>query len=152
MSGSTTATALLRPTSQIGNRPQRVTLKSEVGSSGHVDGGWWPRSRDLAAELPGLLSELAGPWGRIERVSYNLTVWGPVPRKLVVGNSVVRLAGYRSQHPDTIDVISGRRLITILVVPPEASTELAQRALTAAADPDDVDPIDELLAPRPRRA
>ncbi|MDT0352853.1 DUF5994 family protein [Pseudonocardia charpentierae] len=23
-------------------------------TTGWVDGGWWPRSRDLAAELPGL--------------------------------------------------------------------------------------------------
>lgn len=151
MSGSTTVTAPLRPTSQNGEQPQRLTVKSEVGSSGHVDGGWWPRSRNLAAELPGLLSELAGRLGRIERVSYNLTAWGAVTRKLVVGGSVVRLGGYRSQHPDTIDVISGRRLITILVVPPEASTELAQHALTAATDPDNAGPIDELLAPRSRR-
>lgn len=150
MSGSATATALLRPTSQNDDQ-QRLTLKSAEGSSGHVDGGWWPRSRDLAAELPDLLSELASRLGRIERVSYNLSVWGAVSRKLVVGKSVVRLAGFRSQHPDTIDVISGRRLITILVVPPEASTELAERALAAAADPGNTDPIDELLAPRSHR-
>lgn len=150
MSGSTTATALPRPTSQNGQQPQRLTVKREVEPSGYVDGGWWPRSRDLAAELPGLLPELAGRLGRIERVSYNLTVWGAAARNLVVGNSVVRLAGYRSQHPDTIDVISARRLITLLVVPPEASAELAQRALIAAADPGNADPIDELLAPHPR--
>ena len=37
----------------------RLRLKPKAPTTGWVDGGWWPRSRDLAAELPGLLSVLA---------------------------------------------------------------------------------------------
>ena len=34
----------------------RLRLKPAAPTSGHVDGSWWPRSRDLAAELPDLLA------------------------------------------------------------------------------------------------
>jgi uncharacterized protein DUF5994 len=148
MSGSMTATALLDPPSQNGRQQPRLKLKPETDPSGYVDGGWWPRSRDLGAELPALLTALAVRMGRIERVSYNLTTWGAaVARKIEVGGAAVRLAGYRSQHADTIDVISARQLITLLVVPPEASAELAHRALVTAAQRGNTDELDDLLAP-----
>jgi hypothetical protein len=118
MSGSITATRFPGPPSQNGRQQLRLTLKPEANPSGYVDGGWWPRSRDLGAELPVLMAALAARLGRIERVSYNLTTWGAADRKIEVGESVVRLAGYRSQHPDTVDVITAQHLITLLVVPP----------------------------------
>ena len=34
----------------------RLRLKPRGPVTGFVDGGWWPRSRDLAAELPALLA------------------------------------------------------------------------------------------------
>jgi hypothetical protein len=30
----------------------RLRVKPAAPRSGHLDGSWWPRSRDLAAELP----------------------------------------------------------------------------------------------------
>jgi Family of unknown function (DUF5994) len=149
MSGSITATRFPGPPSQNGRQQLRLTLKPEANPSGYVDGGWWPRFRDLGAELPALMAALAARLGRVERVSYNLTTWGAVDRKIEVGGSVVRLAGYRSQHPDTVDVITAQHLITLLVVPPETSAELANRALMAAADPGNTDAVKDLLAPHP---
>ena len=34
----------------------RLRLKPKAATTGFVDGGWWPRSRDFAVELPGLLA------------------------------------------------------------------------------------------------
>ena len=34
----------------------RLRLKPKAPLSGYVDGAWWPRSDDLAAELPDLLA------------------------------------------------------------------------------------------------
>ncbi|HKS47628.1 MAG TPA: DUF5994 family protein, partial [Amycolatopsis sp.] len=51
----------------------RLRLKPKAPATGYVDGAWWPRSRDLSAELPTLLAVLAIRPGRIERVTYNLT-------------------------------------------------------------------------------
>lgn len=44
--------------------------------------------------------------GSVERVSYRIEDWGLTPRRITVDGRLVRLAGYRSQHPATIDVLS----------------------------------------------
>lgn len=125
----------------------RLRLKPQAPTTGYVDGGWWPRSRDLATELPALLAVLAIRLGPIERVGYNLTAWGPTVRKIYVGGSVVRLAGYHSQHPDTVDVLGARRGLTLLVVPPDASAQAAHRVLMTAGHRGNTDQINELLRP-----
>ena len=38
--------------------PVRIAFRQPVTSSPHIDAAWWPRSRDLAAELPALLDRL----------------------------------------------------------------------------------------------
>lgn len=129
----------------VGERP-RLRLKPHGPTTGVVDGAWWPHSRDLAAELPALLALLTVRMGRIERVSYNLATWPPTVRQIRVGGVVVRLAGYRAQHPDTVDVLSARQLTTLLVVSPETSPETAHRILMTAARRGNTAPIAELLA------
>jgi Family of unknown function (DUF5994) len=123
----------------------RLRLKPRGPVTGFVDGGWWPRSRDLPAEVPALLAALAGRLGPVESVSYNLDAWGPTPRKITVDGRLVRLAGYRSQHPATIDVRSADHRITLLVVPPEATPQAAHGALMAAGRRDNADRVDALL-------
>lgn len=137
------------------NQPPRLKLKPQAATTGQVDGAWWPRSRDMAAELPTLLTDLAARLGRVERVSYNLAAWAPTARKITIGGAVVRLGGYRTQHPDTVDVLGARQQLTLLVVPPEASPQAARRALNTAAQPGNTDGIAELLTaqvPPPRAA
>jgi Family of unknown function (DUF5994) len=131
---------------------QRLSLKPDVPSTGFVDGAWWPASRDLAAELPALAAELAPRLGRIESVSYHLGAWDTVPRRIDIDGAAVRLAGYRTQDHDTVDVISGRRRLTLLVVPPETDPQAAQDALAAAGRDGNADGIEKLLrsgAPEP---
>jgi hypothetical protein len=126
----------------------RLRLKPAAPSSGHVDGSWWPRSRDLAAELPTLLAAVAARVGSTERVSYHLGDWGPVGRSVDLdGGFAVRLSGFRFQHPDTIDVLGPQRRITLLVIPPETSPLTADAALAAGAHPDNTDTVDALLNP-----
>ena len=122
-----------------------MRLKPKAPTTGFVDGGWWPRSRDLAAELPRLLTVLSVRLGRIERVSYHLADWDPTVRKINFGGGVVRLAGYRSQHPDTVDVIAARHRVTLLVVPPEAAAQTAHAALMAAGHRGNTDDVEALL-------
>jgi hypothetical protein len=130
-----------------GDHGLRYTVKPDAPLTGHVDGGWWPRSRDLATELPTLLTALAARMGPVERVSFNLTDWGPSARKVVVDGAVVRLAGYRSQPADTVDVISARQRVTLLVVPPEAAGAAAERALRTSGQGGNTDTTEELLTP-----
>jgi len=130
----------------------RLRLKPKAPTTGWVDGGWWPRSRDLAAELPGLLPVLAVRMGRIERVSYHLGEWGPPLRKISCGGGVVRLEGYRSQHADTVDVLAPGQRLTLLVVAPEASAQTAHAVLMAAGHRGNTDDVDTLLRYRPLAA
>jgi hypothetical protein len=126
----------------------RLKLKPKAPATGFVDGAWWPRSLDLATELPPLAEVLAVRLGRIERVSYNLAAWDAAPRRIHVDGQLLRLGGFRSQNPHTVDVIglNGRRL-TLLVLPPRTGEVTAHQVLMKAARRDNVDSIDELLRP-----
>ena len=126
----------------------RLRLKPKAATTGFVDGGWWPRSRDLAVELPGLLAVLAVRLGRIERVSYHLGDWDPTPARLGVEGGVVRLGGYRAQHADTVDVLAARQRVTLLVVPPETSVQAAHDALMTAGHRGNTDDVEALLKSR----
>jgi hypothetical protein len=123
----------------------RLTLKPAAPPTGAVDGGWWPRSRDLAAEVPALLAALTDRLGNVEGVNYNLDDWGRSPRKINVGGAHVRLSGYHSQHRDTIDVLSQGDRVTLLVLAPEATEPVALPALGAAGDRANGDGVEALL-------
>jgi hypothetical protein len=114
----------------------RLSLKPAAPTTGHVDGAWWPRTRDLAAELPALLAAVADRLGRIDRVTYHLADWPASQRRIVVGGNVVRLEGFRSQEPGSLTVIGwDRNRLTVQVIPPETGPDAAQRVLTRAAEP-----------------
>lgn len=152
------------PEANPAEQPSRVHLKPATptqGDQGHVDGAWWPRSRDLAAELPALFAALATRLGVIERIAYHLGEWQPAVRRLATGATRVKLGGFHYQAANTIDVIgSGNRRITLLVVPPETSDATANKIALAAADGRNIERVDSLLArvagrngmPRPRPA
>lgn len=129
-------------------RVLRLRLKPKAAATGFVDGGWWPRSRDLTVELPGLLAVLAVRLGRIERVSYHLGDWDPTPARIGYDGGVVRLGGYRAQHADTVDVLGTRRRVTLLVVPPETSSPTAHDVLMSAGQRGGTDDVEALLMSR----
>ncbi len=105
-----------------------------VRDAGYVDGAWWPRSRDLAAELPALFEALAGRLGVVDRLAYSLTEWDTAVRRLDVGGHLVRLGGFRYQRANTIGVSGwGRGRLTLLVIPPETSATDARTVSIAAA-------------------
>lgn len=127
------------------DRQPRLQLKPDAPVTGRVDGGWWPRSRDLPAEMPALLIGLTDRIGIVESVSYHLDDWGPTARRISLDGRVVRLAGFRSQHPGTVDVIGPRHRVTLLVVSPQAAPEAAHAAMTAAGRRGNTDEIAALL-------
>nr|WP_225956302.1 DUF5994 family protein [Amycolatopsis lexingtonensis] len=124
-----------------------MSVKPAGSPAGFVDGAWWPRTPDLAAELPDLLAALAGRLGDAERVTYNLTAWEPPGRRLTIGGRLVRLEGFRSQHPATLTVIGpgGRRRLTLLTVPPGTEAGIAGQVLRTASEPGNVETPEALL-------
>ncbi|MEU9000705.1 DUF5994 family protein [Streptomyces sp. NPDC048551] len=128
--------------------PARLSLTPKTTLSGQLDGAWWPRSRDLAAELPPLAAALDEPWGRLTRVTVNPARWPVVPHKVPVGGGhTLHVGWFTEQDPDKLILLSpamGRW--DLLVVPPETEPAAAARLMAAAAIPGSVLKAGALLA------
>jgi hypothetical protein len=125
----------------------RLTLKPAGAAKGFFDGGWWPHSWEPVAEFSALVEALPVGSGPVERISFNLTSWDTAPRRLVVQDRMVRLEGFHSTNPNTVTVI-GPHLdrLTLLVVPPGAPADAAQRALMMVAAGANVDDAARIFA------
>ncbi|MER7043900.1 DUF5994 family protein [Streptomyces jumonjinensis] len=127
--------------------PARLSLTPKTTLAGQLDGAWWPRSRDLEAELPPLAAALDGAWGRITRVTVNPARWPVIPHKVPVAGRTVRVGWFTEQHPDKLILLSfhaGRW--DLLVIPPETEPAAAARLMTAAAIPGSVLTAGTLMA------
>jgi hypothetical protein len=128
----TTAPAPTPPPAPLGLRLQ---LDPTMAGTGVVDGGWWPRSRDPAAELPGLIAGLDSSLGPVTRVALNLDAWDIAPRRVAVDGRRVRVGWFRQMDRDTIGVTRAfQERVALLVVPPQATTAAAGSAMAMAAD------------------
>jgi hypothetical protein len=97
-----------------------------------IDGAWWPRSYDLAAELPALLAELPPDCGEITSVTVSSAIWPAGPARILVADRPVRLCRttHASQDPPTICLLApGCGRLDLLVAPPDASETDARRLM-----------------------
>jgi hypothetical protein len=101
-----------------------------------LDGGWWPRSRDPVAELPGLVLALCARYGPIRQLMLNSVTWDSRFTRLAVGAGVVRIGWYANLDPALLiaTTYTGDQ-VDLLVVPPRTPAAAAKKAMTAAADP-----------------
>lgn len=126
----------------------RIELRRPGGVDTFVDGGWWPRSLDLTAELPSLVAAVeAAGYREVHRVSYALTAWNGPPLRTAVRGRVIKLGGFRSQDPAEVALVdsSGWRRVTIAVIPPDADPAAARRALALAGTNGDRHDAREIL-------
>jgi hypothetical protein len=136
-----TATILHPPTAEADDRfsssPPRLSLAPAGLAPPLLDGAWWPRSRDLGAELPALTAVLDPLWGRITRVTVNPTRWPVVPRKVPVAGHVVNVGWFLDeQDPHELLLLSYRvGRWNLLVVPPQTTPDSAAWLMAAASDP-----------------
>ncbi|GGR64681.1 hypothetical protein GCM10010169_04660 [Micromonospora fulviviridis] len=114
---------------------------------GVLDGGWWPRSWDPVAELPGLILALTERHGRIRHIMLNIHAWDSRFRRLAVGPDVVRLGWFDTLDPAVLVATTGGDLqVDLLIVPPSTAAAAAERAMAAAADPANVRRAPDILA------
>jgi hypothetical protein len=125
----------------------RLRMKPNTAARGHVDGAWWPRSHDPAAEFPGLILAMSSWVGPIRRVTYHLHDWDTTTRTLTVEGWTVTLVGLSTLDANTV-VVTGpnQRRMILLVVPPGTPGGAARAVLRAAARPDTVASAEEILA------
>jgi hypothetical protein len=101
-----------------------------------LDGGWWPRSWDPVAELPGLVLALSARYGTIRQLMLNNLTWDSCFTRLAAGAGTVRIGWYASLDPAVLIATTyGGDQIDLLVVPPRTAAGAAKRAMTVAADP-----------------
>jgi hypothetical protein len=116
--------------------PVRLTLIDPPGERTTLDGAWWPRTRSLSDELPGLVEELHRRGIRVTRVTFNPDTWETAPRRMAADGRSIRLGWFRSIDPQLLDLTgdTNRSRLDLLVIPPDTSAEAAGRAFTAASD------------------
>jgi hypothetical protein len=120
----------------------RLRLQPDRSGRGPLDGGWWPRSADPAAEVPGLILALDKRHDRVTRVMLGTADWDASrPRRVQVGGPadrrVVRLGWFASMPAGLLTAIfaSGQRtgLVTIpLHAGEQDATAAMEQAATAA--------------------
>ncbi|WP_190129761.1 DUF5994 family protein [Streptomyces mashuensis] len=115
-------------------KPGTALLRLETTGSreGILDGAWWPRSRDIVAELPALVSALTEHLGPITRVGLDATAWDELPTRLVVDDRVVHIDSFPIGD-DTVLITRGEQdHFSLLVVPPHATPQAARAAMSQA--------------------
>ena len=103
----------------------RLRLQPDRSARTLLDGGWWPRSADPAAELPRLilaLDERHGPFNPITRIMVGMAGW------------VVRIGWFATMPAGLLIATSARGQRTdLLTVPSDGSDQAARAAMDQAA-------------------
>ena len=117
----------------------RLRLASTPGrdrTARRIDGAWWPRSYDLAAELPLLLGGLTRTCEGITSVVVSAATWSALPGPvLVAGHEVhVRRTDAAGSRLSVCLLAPGRGRWDLLVVPPAATEAEADRLMVRAVE------------------
>lgn len=127
--------------------PGTVLLRPQATGprQGGLDGAWWPRSRDIGAQLPGLVAALAGRIGPIARVGLDRDAWDGVPEHVFIDHRIVHVDWFPLGDDTVLITRDDRNLLALLVVPPHATRPQAQLAMTQALDLDNLAQAEQIL-------
>jgi len=113
--------------------PDALRLQCRVPGAhdGFVDGSWWPRSLDLRAELPRLLTAFRSSGHEVARIAYRPAAWDPAPATLVVSGRTITLDKAPHQVPELIGLLddAGVTRADLVVIPPLTERRAAERVL-----------------------
>ncbi|MGJ3560923.1 DUF5994 family protein [Streptomyces sp. INA 01156] len=122
-----------------------LRLETTHAREGILDGAWWPRSRDIGAELPSLITALTGHLGPVTRVGLDASAWDELPTRLVIDGRVVHIDS-SPVGDDTVLITRGERdHFSLLVVPPDTMPEAARAAMARAVRADNVTGAEQIL-------
>ena len=111
-------------------------LMAEPPGGGHLDGGWWPQSRDLAVELADLVDHFPPQLGTVVHAGFSPADWDPAPRRVPVADGSVEVGSFARDDPHVLILnTSDHAVLRVLVVPPGMSLDQGEEALLAAATP-----------------
>lgn len=125
--------------------PLRLRMNDHVGRD-HLDGGWWPQSRELDVELADLVDHFPSRFSRIVRARYSRPDWEPARRRLRVAGGSVKVGSRARDDTHVIRLKThDRTVLHLLVVPPEFTAYQGDEALLAAATIGNAHPAGDLL-------
>ncbi|GGR51808.1 DUF5994 family protein [Streptomyces netropsis] len=122
-----------------------VRLETTHSREGILDGAWWPRSRDIGTELPGLIIALTEHIGPITRIGLDASAWDELPTRLVIDDRVVHIDSFPTGD-DTVLITRGDNdHFSVLVIPPQATPDAARAAMARAVRADNVTQAEQIL-------
>ena len=112
----------------------------------HLDGGWRPKSRDLAVELADLVDHFPTRFGRIVRALVSPADWDPTPRRIPVAGGYVKVGSLPREDTHLIHLKTSEwTVLRVLVVPPSFTPDQGDEALLAAGTLGNAHSATELL-------
>jgi hypothetical protein len=109
-------------------------------------GGWWPRSADPVAELPGLIRAIDDRRGRVTRLMLGPAGWDSQPRWLGGAGRAVPLDWFPGQPAGLLTAFCNGDRVDLLVVPPGTAEAGAIRAMDLAAQAGNLIRVPDILA------
>jgi hypothetical protein len=125
------------PRLRLGPAPSHRTL---------LDGGWWPRSADPVAELPGLIRAIDDRWGRVTRLMLGPAGWDSQPRWLGGAGRAVPLDWFPGQPAGLLTAFCAGDRVDLLVIPPGIAEADAIGAMDLAAQAVSLIRVPDILA------
>jgi hypothetical protein len=101
-----------------------------------LDGGWWPQSRNLGAEMADLVNNFPAERARIVRALYSPPDWDDAPKRVTTSRGYIETAAFaRDFSPVMILTTSDREKLCLLVIPSDLTEAQGTAALEAAVTP-----------------
>ncbi|MEU6813079.1 DUF5994 family protein [Streptomyces sp. NPDC046831] len=122
-----------------------LRLATTHAREGILDGAWWPRSHDIGAELPSLITALTEHLGPVARVGVDACAWDAPPTRLVVDGRTVHIDAFAVGDGTVLVTRGDRDYFSLLVVPPSASPEVARAAMARAVSADNAAGAEQIL-------
>jgi hypothetical protein len=111
----------------------RLAMGETTGQD-RLDGGWWPRSRDLASEFADLVDNFPDQYGRVVRAVYSPPDWDDAPRRVAVRGRHVKVGKFPRDDTHVIYLTtSDRAVYCILVIPSSYDEAQGSEALLASS-------------------
>ncbi|MEQ7125282.1 DUF5994 family protein [Actinopolymorpha sp. B11F2] len=125
----------------------RVQWSPTLSRQSLVHGGWWPRSIDPYAELPGLILAVDDRLLAVTSVMLGINGWDSRPRQIRVADRTIRLSWFTTQPDALLTVMCAEKYrVDLLVIPSATSPAVAEAAMNLATQAANTTPAPKILA------
>src|SRR5690349_8386667 len=134
-----TASPTSGPDASAPREPLRIRLRDSE-TAGHIDGAWWPQSRDLQVEAADLVDHFPRLAGHVSRLLFSRPDWddpvlnGSGVRSIQARRGAVKVGSFPKDDTQLmVVVLSTRQRLQLRVIPSATDPAEADRLLQAVA-------------------